>query len=84
MNQSILKMKDVLLKKSGKFYMIPYHLQYETRDCMMIPLILVSYKTSMNRKKYVKEFNPYLKTNNVSDNLDQSLKDFYNKRYKTR
>ena len=64
------------------FHMIPYDQQYETRDSKYL-VSKISDKILMNRKKYVKDFNPYLKSN-VSDNLDQSLKDFYNKRYKDR
>ena len=64
------------------FHMIPYDQQYETRDSKYL-VSKISDKIILNRKKYVKDFNPYLKSN-VSDNLDQSLKDFYNKRYKDR
>ena len=64
------------------FHMIPYDQQYETRDSKYL-VSKISDKILMNRKKYVKNFNPYLKSN-VSDNLDQSLKDFYMKRYKDR
>jgi|TARA_B110000977_G_C11011929_1_gene468019 hypothetical protein len=69
-------------KKPLGFHMIPYDQQYESRDSISISCN-VSEKILMNRKNYVKKFNPYLKSN-VSDNLDQSLKDFYNKRYKDR
>ena len=63
------------------FHMIPYDQQYEQRDSNSNNFIRkISDKILMNRKKYVKDFNPYLKSN-VSDNLDQSLKDFYMKRY---
>jgi len=34
-------------------------------------------------RNYIKDFNPYLKSN-VSDNLAHSLKDFYMKRYSQR
>ena len=64
------------------FHMIPYDQQYETRDSKYL-VSKVSDKILQNRKNYVKEFNPYLKCN-VSDNLDQSLKDFYMKRYMKR
>ena len=64
--------------------MIPYDQQYEQRDSNSNNFIRkTSDKILMNRKKYVKDFNPYLKSN-VSDNLDRSLKDFYNKRYRDR
>ena len=71
-----------LLEKPLGFHMIPYDQQYESRDSISISCN-VSEKILMNRKNYVEKFNPYLKSN-VSDNLDQSLKDFYNKRYKDR
>jgi len=64
--------------------MIPYDQQYEQRDSNSNNFIRkTSDKILMNRQKYVKDFNPYLKSN-VSDNLDRSLKDFYNKRYRDR
>ena len=69
-------------KKPFGFHMIPYDQQYETRDSKYL-VSKISDKILMNRKKYVKDFNPYLKSN-VSDNLDRSLKDFYNKRYRDR
>ena len=69
-------------KKPLGFHMIPYDQQYETRDSKYL-VSKISDKILMNRKKYVKDFNPYLKSN-VSDNLDRSLKDFYNKRYRDR
>ena len=69
-------------KKPLGFHMIPYDQQYETRDSKYL-VSKISDKILMNRKQYVKEFNPYLKSN-VSDNLDKSLKDFYNNRYKDR
>ena len=66
------------------FHMIPYDQQYEQRDSNSKNFFRkISDKILMNRKKYVKDFNPYLKSN-VSDNLDRSLKDFYNKRYRDR
>ena len=66
------------------FHMIPYDQQYETRDSKSNNFIrTTSDKILQNRKNYVKDFNPYLKCN-VSDNLDQSLKDFYMKRYSQR
>jgi hypothetical protein len=71
-----------LHKKPIGFHMIPYDQQYETRDSKYL-VSKVSDKILQNREYYIKEFNPYLKCN-VSDNLDQSLKDFYNKRYRDR
>jgi uncharacterized membrane protein len=37
----------------------------------------------MNREKYIKEFNPYLKSN-VAENLDNKLADFYRYKYSKR
>jgi len=62
--------------------MIPYDEQYESRDSISISCN-VSEKVLMNRKNYVKKFNPYLKSN-VSDNLDHSLKVFYSQKYSQR
>lgn len=62
------------------FHMIPYHLQYETRDCVIHSLKSPSPKTIINREKYIRKFNPYLKIN-VSENLDISLMKFYQSRY---
>jgi predicted ThiF/HesA family dinucleotide-utilizing enzyme len=62
--------------------MIPYHLQYETRDFNRI-VQKSSQKVLMNREKYIKEFNPYLKSN-VSENLDEKILKFYRERYLTR
>ena len=67
-------------KKPVGFHMIPYDQQYESRDSNSYFIRKVSDKILMNRKNYVEKFNPYLKSN-VSDNLDQSLKEFYMKRY---
>tara|TARA_B100001094_G_C17748961_1_gene584823 strand:+ start:202 stop:390 length:189 start_codon:yes stop_codon:yes gene_type:complete len=62
--------------------MIPYHLQYETRDFNKV-VDKPSQKVLMNREKYIKEFNPFLKIN-VSENLDQKLVDFYRNKYSKR
>lgn len=69
-------------KKPSGFHLIPYDQQYETRDSKYL-VGKVSDKILMNRKQYIKNFNPYLKSN-VSDNLDKSLKDFYKNRYRDR
>lgn len=69
-------------KGSLGFHMIPYHLQYETRDFNKV-VQKPSEKVLMNREKYIKEFNPYLKSN-VSENLDQKLVDFYRNKYNKR
>ena len=69
-------------KGSLGFHMIPYHLQYETRDFNKV-VQKPSQKVLMNREKYIKEFNPYLKSN-VSENLDNKLVDFYRNKYNKR
>lgn len=69
-------------KGSLGFHMIPYHLQYETRDFNKV-VQKPSEKVLMNREKYIKEFNPYLRSN-VSENLDQKLVDFYRNKYNKR
>ena len=69
-------------KNSLGFHQIPYHLQYETRDFNRIAQ-KPSEKVLMNREKYIKEFNPYLRSN-VSENLDQKLAKFYREKYNKR
>ena len=69
-------------KGSLGFHQIPYHLQYETRDFNRIAQ-KPSEKVLMNREKYIKEFNPYLRSN-VSENLDQKLAKFYREKYNKR
>ena len=69
-------------KGSLGFHMIPYHLQYETRDFNKV-VQKPSQKVLMNREKYIKEFNPYL-CSNVSENLDQKLAKFYREKYNKR
>ena len=81
--QLIRNYNRVLFKKgSFGFHMIPYHLQYETRDFNKV-VQKPSQKVLMNREKYIKEFNPYLKSN-VSENLDEKILKFYRERYLTR
>tara|TARA_B100001287_G_C22331408_1_gene366397 strand:- start:225 stop:542 length:318 start_codon:yes stop_codon:yes gene_type:complete len=69
-------------KSALSFHKIPYHLQYETRD-FNTKAKEPSIKTLMNREKYIKSFNPYLRSN-VSENLDQKLVDFYRYKYSNR
>ena len=69
-------------KNSLGFHQIPYHLQYESRDFNKV-VQKPSVKTLMNREKYIKEFNPYLKSN-VSENLDNKLAKFYREKYNQR
>ena len=78
MNISRFPIKNNIMR----FHMIPYHLQYETRDFNKV-VNKPSQKVLMNREKYIKEFNPFLKIN-VSENLDQKLVDFYKNKYTKR
>ena len=81
--QLIRNYNRVLFKKGSLgFHHIPYHLQYETRDFNKV-VKKPSQKVLMNREKYIKEFNPYLKSN-VSENLDQKLAKFYREKYSQR
>jgi len=65
------------------FHMIPYNDQYESRDFNPTKPDQPTANKEINRKNYVKEFNPYLKSN-VSENLGKELKDFYSKKYNQR
>jgi hypothetical protein len=69
-------------KSSLGFHMIPYHLQYETRDFYK-EIVKPSQKVLMKREKYIREYNPYLKSN-VSENLDEKLIKFYREKYNKR
>lgn len=69
-------------KSSLGFHMIPYHLQYETRDFYK-EIVKPSQKVLMKREKYIREYNPYLKSN-VSENLDEKLINFYREKYNKR
>ena len=81
MNNQIIRNYNRISFKKGSlgFHMDPYHLQYETRDFYKV-VAKPSQKVLMNREKYIKEFNPFLKIN-VSKNLDQELVDFYKDKY---
>jgi hypothetical protein len=72
-----------LKKNSLGFHQIPYHLQYECRDFTMKNEDKPTFKKEMYREKYVKAFNPYLRSN-VSENLDQKLVKFYREKYNQR
>lgn len=70
-------------KGSLGFHMIPYHLQYESRDCKSTILSEPSKEQTLKIEKYVKEFNPYLRfhvSENLGDNIMKFYKDKYNKR----
>mgnify|MGYP001327950342 FL=1 len=70
-------------KNSLGFHQIPYHLQYECRDFNIKNEDKPTFKKEMYREKYIKKFNPYLKSN-VSENLDQKLAKFYREKYSQR
>tara|TARA_B100000963_G_C22593233_1_gene656538 strand:- start:809 stop:1066 length:258 start_codon:yes stop_codon:yes gene_type:complete len=70
-------------KNSLGFHQIPYHLQYECRDFNIKNEDKPTFKKEMYREKYIKKFNPYLKSN-VSENLDQKLVKFYREKYSQR
>ena len=82
MSKSIIRnyMQIPFKKGSLGFHMIPYHLQYESRDCNSNILSEPSPEQILNIEKYVRKFNPYLRSN-VSENLDKSLEDFYRKKF---
>ena len=69
-------------KKSLGFHVIPYHSQYESRD-FNTGKVNLNIKNEINRKFFIKEFNPYLRSS-VSENLAQDLKDFYSQKYSQR
>ena len=70
-------------KNSLGFHQIPYHLQYECRDFNIKNEDKPTFKKEMYREKYIKKFNPYLKSN-VSENLDKKLAKFYREKYSQR
>tara|TARA_Y100000389_G_scaffold72191_1_gene68976 strand:+ start:415 stop:672 length:258 start_codon:yes stop_codon:yes gene_type:complete len=84
MSKQLIRNYNRIYSKKGsvRFHHIPYHLQYESRDFNK-EIIKPSEKVLMNREKYIKEFNPYLKSN-VSENLDEKILKFYRERYLTR
>jgi hypothetical protein len=84
MSKKLIRNYNRIYSKKGsvRFHHIPYHLQYESKDFNK-EIIKPSQKVLMNREKYIKEFNPYLKSN-VSENLDEKILKFYRERYLTR
>lgn len=84
MNSKMIRNYTRIPFKNGslRFHTIPYHLQYETRDFNKV-VAKPSQKVLMNREKYIKEFNPFLKFN-VSPNLDKKLMVFYREKYNKR
>ena len=78
MNISRFPIKNNIIR----FHMIPYHLQYETRDFYK-EIVKPSDKVLMNREKYIREYNPYLKFH-VPENLDEKLIKFYREKYNQR
>ena len=85
MNKQIIKNYTKLssCKPSLSFHKIPYHLQYESRDFTIKYEDKPTALKEMNREKYIKSFNPYLRSN-VSENLDPKIADFYRKIYSKR
>ena len=85
MNKQIIKNYTKLssYKPSLSFHKIPYHLQYESRDFTIKYEDKPTALKEMNREKYIKEFNPYLRSN-VSENLDPKIADFYRYKYSNR
>lgn len=70
-------------KGSLGFHMIPYHLQYESRDCNSSVLSEQTPEKIFKIEQYVKEFNPYLKFH-VSENLGDNILNFYKYKYNRR
>ena len=85
MSKSIIRNYTRIPFKKGSlgFHMIPYHLQYETRDCKSTILSEPSEEQTLKIEKYVKEFNPYLRFH-VSENLGDKIMDFYKYKYNKR
>jgi len=70
-------------KGSLGFHMIPYHLQYETRDCKSNILNEPTLEKRLNIEQYIKEFNPYLRFH-VPENLGDNIMEFYKNKYNKR
>ena len=70
-------------KSSLGFHLIPYHLQYESRDFDTKSIVKSTLQNQYNIEKYIREFNPYLKFN-VSEDLDERIISFYRNRYNKR
>ena len=70
-------------KNSLGFHQIPYHLQYECRDFTMKYEDKPTARKEIEREKYIRQFNPYLRSN-VSENLDDKLVKFYREKYNQR
>ena len=70
-------------KSSLGFHLIPYHLQYESRDFDTKSIVKPTLQNQYNIKKYIREFNPYLKFH-VSEDLDERIISFYRNRYNKR
>ena len=84
MSKQLIRNYNRIHSKKGslRFHHIPYHLQYETRDFYK-EIVKPSQKVLMKREKYIKNFNPYLRSN-VSENLDEKLIKFYREKYNKR
>lgn len=70
-------------KSSLGFHLIPYHLQYESRDFDTKCIVKPTLQNQYNIEKYIREFNPYLKFH-VSEDLDERIISFYTNRYNKR
>ena len=85
MSKSITRNYTRIPFKKGSlgFHMIPYHLQYENRDCKSNILSEPSEGQKLKIEKYVKDFNPYLRFH-VSENLGDKVMNFYKYKYNKR
>lgn len=85
MSKSMIRNYTRIPFKRGSlgFHMIPYHLQYENRDCKSNVLSEQSSEQKLKIEQYVKEFNPYLKFH-VSENLGDKVMKFYKNKYNKR
>jgi hypothetical protein len=85
MYKSIIRNYNRIPFKKGSlgFHLIPYHLQYESRDFDTKCIVNPTLQNQNNIEKYIREFNPYLKFH-VSEDLDERLIRFYRNRYNKR
>jgi hypothetical protein len=76
------------ISKPQKFHLIPYELQYESRDNeneIKRRNIKIDKKKQIQIKKFIDDYHPYLtKEDNVSDNLGPKLKYYYQNKYKNK
>ena len=71
--------------KSKRFYLVPYEEQYESRDNeneIRKKKLEFSPERQEQIKKFLDNYNPYSNIkSNVSENLDSTLKDYYQNKY---